>query len=177
MDQPDNWKMTPLDTLLCSNQLQILKSLVFFLPPSRRRQMILLVKLMELRQCLTLPLSPRPTQTAGKRAGESGQEMLEYIFPYCNREQQQVFRQFRQAFQLMNTFRQFSDSGMFDQFSEMMKNDSADPAPAYDPASSLNMETIGRMMNGGQMTDLFSSMMNPKQQELVAQYEALLDDL
>ena len=26
MRQPENWKMTPLDAMLCSNQLQILKT-------------------------------------------------------------------------------------------------------------------------------------------------------
>ena len=150
MGQLENWKMTPLDSLLCSNQLQILKSLVFFFPPSRQRQMIFLVKLMELRQCLSLPLSPMSIADPSHHHKDSP-AIFESIFPYCDREKQQFFQQMQQAFQMMNTVQQFSAPGMFEQFSDLM--------------------------GGDKSSSMFSSVMTPDQQALVAQYEAMLDEL
>lgn len=120
MGQLENWKMTPLDALLCNNQLQILKTLVFFFPPARQRQMIFIVKLLELKQCLSLPLSALSSFTHAINRSEQGPEIFESIFPYCDQERQQTFRQMQNAFQMMKTFQQFSDSGMFDNLSEMM---------------------------------------------------------
>lgn len=201
--------MTPLDSMLCSNQLQILKSLVFFFPPARQRQMIFLVKLMELRQCLTLPLSRLSSFSAKSYRPEPGQEMFEQIFPYCDHEKQQLFRQMQNAFQMMKTIQQFSDSGMFDNLSEMMGNGGFGGMENFgDMGSFANMGNLGGMMDafshmGGNMNfggnapsathsadmtnvsgnasdgfaSMFSSMMNPEQQALFAEYEAMLDDL
>ena len=177
MGQLENWKMTPLDTLLCSNQLQILKSLVFFFPPAKQRQMILLVKLMELKQCLTMPLFS-PSLADRSHHQKDNPAIFESIFPYCDREKQQLFQQMQQAFQMINTFRQFSNSGMFDQFAEMMKNSGTDAdRNAFPSDSPLNTDTINHIINNSQLTSMFSSMMNPEQQALVSQYEAMLENL
>ncbi|MBQ8815029.1 MAG: hypothetical protein IJZ85_11125 [Lachnospiraceae bacterium] len=209
MGQQDSWKMTPLDTMLCNNQLQILKSLVFFFPPARQRQMIFLVKLMELRQCLTLPLSRLSSISATGYGSEPGQEMFEQIFPYCDHEKQQIFRQMQNAFQIMKTVQQFSDAGMFDSFSEMMNSGGfGSMENGGDTNPFVNMGGLGGMMDalshmGGNMksegnapssarpadlnndsgntsdgfASMFSSMMNPEQKALFAEYEAMLDDL
>lgn len=201
MGQLENWKMTPLDALLCNNQLQILKTLVFFFPPARQRQMIFLVKLLELRQCMALPLSALSSYSRSLGRGDPGPEMFEAIFPYCDHEKQQTFRQMQNAFQMMKTVQQFSDSGMFDNMSEMMGQMSG--------MDGFNMDAFANMtgMNMGapdshpdqstedrasaesssssnashppndQLVSMLSSMMNSEQKELFSQYESMLDEL
>ncbi len=171
MNQPDNWKMTPLDALLCSNRLQILKTLIFFFPPAQQRQMILLTKFMELRECLTLPLSAlMPFSRTADRSAQ-GTDILEHIVPYCDPQRQQTFRQMQNAFQMMRTIQQFSDSGMFDNLSEMMSGG----------GGFASMDAFAQMAGTDGTNDrfgsMFSSMMNPKQQALFKEYEAMLDDL
>ncbi len=232
MGQLENWKMTPLDALLCNNQLQILKTLVFFFPPARQRQIILLIKFMELRQCLSLPLSALSMFSHTADRSEQGTELLEHIFPYCDPQHQQTFKQMQNAFQMMRTVQQFSDSGIFDNLSEMMggaggfggmeafaqmagaggfggldgfaqmaggggfggmdgfaqmagggsgqpnsstddsrpTSDSADDKRDTSPHSNHNF-------NNDQLGSMLSSMMNPEQQALFKEYEAMLDDL
>lgn len=169
MGQLDNWKMTPLDAMLCSNQLQILKTLVFFFPPARQRMMIFLVKLMELRQCLTLPLSGLPAFSKPEDVSDSGIEMFERIFPYCDHEKQQAYQQMQNAFRMMNTFRQFSESGMFDHLGEMMGGFGETGTP-------VNPESFAQMA-GMNPSAMFSSMMTPEQQALFSEYESMLDNL
>lgn len=213
MNQPDNWKMTPLDALLCTNQLQILKTLVFFLHPARQRQMILLIKFMELRQCITLPLSRLSSFSHTVDRSEPGTDFFEQIFPYCDREHQQTLRQMQNAFQMMKTVRQFSDSGLFDNLSEMMggpggfsgmdafaqmagtqgMNAFAQMAgargmDAFTQTAGPNTESASRSGDdqttpssappeNDQLGSMLSSMMNPEQQALFKEYEAMLDDL
>ena len=62
------------------------------------------------------------------------------------------------AFQMMQTVRQFSDSGMFDNLSQMMGG-------------------MGGFSGNEQAGSMFSSMLNPEQQALFKEYEAMLDDL
>lgn len=217
MGQLENWKMTPLDALLCSNQLQILKTLVFFFPPARQRQMILLIKFMELRQCLSLPLSALSTFSHTADYSQQGTEIFEHIFPYCDPQKQQTFKQMQNMFQMMRTVQQFSDSGMFDNLSEMMggaggfggmdafaqmagtggmdafaqmagsmMNQSgqtnfseADSRRTVDFADDdrSNSPRPGRNDNNDPLGSMLSSMMNPEQQALFKEYEAMLDDL
>ena len=158
MRQPENWKMTPLDAMLCSNQLQILKTLVFFFPPVRQRQIILLIKFIELRECLSLPLSSLTSYGSSPDNFGQGTEMFEHIFPYCDQEHQRSFKQMQNAFQMMQTVRQFSDSGMFDNLSQMMGG-------------------MGGFGENEQAGSMFSSMLNPEQQALFKEYEAMLDNL
>ncbi|MBQ4563133.1 MAG: hypothetical protein IJA58_01485 [Lachnospiraceae bacterium] len=163
MNQTDGWKMTPLDALLCSNQLQMLKILIFLFPPARQRQMILLIKLMELRQCLTLPISKLAPLSHAVDNSDRGPELLEHIFPYCDPEQQQTFRQMQNAFQMIKTVRQFSKSGLFDHLGEMMSSG----GPATPTFSTDN----------DQISSLFSSMLTPEQMALFNEYDAMLNDL
>lgn len=207
MGQLENWKMTPLDALLCNNQMQILKTLVFFFPPARQRQMILLIKFMELRECLSLPLSKLSSFSHTADHSAQGTEIFEHIFPYCDLEHQQTFRQMQNAFQMMKTVQQFSDSGIFDHLSEVMGGSGgfggmdAFAQMAGDNGSS-SMDAFAQMAGdimkkstqsnhadsnqsppasdplvNDQLGSMLSSMMNPAQQALFKEYEAMLDDL
>ena len=220
MGQLENWKMTPLDALLCNNQLQILKTLVFFFPPARQRQMILLIKFMELRQCLSLPLSALSRFSHTADHSEQGTELLEHIFPYCDPQHQQTFKQMQNAFQMMRTVQQFSDSGLFDNLSEIMggaggfggmeafakmagaggfggmdgfaqmagngmntsshpnssKENSSPTGDSADDNRSVN-DHPNHNFDNDQLGSMLSSMMNPEQQALFKEYEAMLDDL
>lgn len=209
MGQLENWKMTPLDALLCNNQLQILKTLVFFFPPARQRPMILLIKFMELRQCMTLPLAALSAFSYRPEPSQHGTDIVEHIFPYCDPEKQQMFRQMQNAFQMMKTVQQFSDSGMFDNLSEMMggmggfgglggmdafaqmagmagagtntpqQSDSFDDhghSDHLDTFSERNQPSANSLGNTN-LSSMLSSMMNPEQQALFEEYEAMLDNL
>ena len=177
MGQLENWKMTPLDALLCSNQLQILKTLVFFFPPARQRQMIFLVKLMELKQCLTMPLIP-PSVADPSHCAKESPVIFESVFPYCDREKQQLFQQIQQAFQMVNTVRQFSDLGLFDHFTDLMGNSNPlSSGPGGNAPPPTDSDPLRQMMNGSPFSSMLSSVMNPEQQALVAEYEAMLDEL
>jgi len=108
-------KVTAFDTLFTTNQIQMLKVLLTYLPPSSQKHFAIYIKFMELQYTMSffenhpnVSLSPLPHETS-----MDASKLCDELMPLCDGNQRQTMEQMKNMMQSMKNMQQMM---------EMMRN-------------------------------------------------------
>lgn len=148
--------MTPFDEMVSSPQLQLIKLLIPYAPPSGRRMLAAFVKFTELRETFHLFGQNGPALSAQSREDNSPRsplEILDSFRPYLGPRECEMLDTVIQAREIMSMM-------------DLMRNTSSGTDTGTDESSSGSSTPFDPM-------DLLSGMLTPDQQEMFHLYSAL----
>lgn len=155
MEKKSSKPMTPFDELTVSPELQIIKLLLPYTPPSNQKMLGILVKFLELQHTARLFQNftlKTQSQTSG-RTPPSFADILEEISPYLPAQGTQMLHSFREMMNMMELFQMFQETSA----SSENNNNTAPTFGVFNPM------------------DIMKGMLSPEQQEMFQMYQSMFD--
>lgn len=143
MNQETPYPMTPFDIKITDDNLQMMKLLLPYVPPSMQKMLGIYVKFLEMQHALDYFHSATLDAQSFEQKNHSLFTMLGEIRPYLRGKQTDMIDQLLQASQMMEMFQTFQD----------MSSDNADPMSMMMGMLSPEQQTMFETYN-----DMFANM-------------------
>lgn len=152
MDEKSPLPMTPLDTLVTTPDLQMLKLMIPYTPPANQRLLAIYVKFLEFQHTLSFfrNFTADLHTCAFEKELSSPLDMLEELRPFLPKKDYETLDMIANLMTMMDTFSTFRS---------MAGNDSSQGSG-----------------NDSDMLSLLMGMLSPKQQEMFEMYSAMMEN-
>lgn len=121
MSEDSSVKLTPIDQIANSGNLQMMKALLPYMARSGQHQMAILIKAMEINNVLSFYQHPSDVSASSLDTKHiSTMDMLQDIRSYLNGPEQSMIDQCLNMFQMMNLYNSFQNTG--GSTDDMLKN-------------------------------------------------------